>query len=163
MTFARARRLYKMEPLRHLPTVGGKTTKIGFKITKNTVFSPCEQTHTKNTVQYKRPAERARGGALVRKLPWKPATQRPSQNWMPCLGPTSQRRSPLSSSHFPRTVSSMSRFERSCTRCVYSAICPLSSGRSSVIQGAPLAWLRRIIFCGTRLRHGIKVSGDSSH
>ena len=85
--------------------------------------------------------------------PGQPATRRPSQNWMPCLGPTSQRRSPLSSSHFPRTVSSMSHFERSCTRCVYSAICPLSSGRSSVIQGAPLAWLRRIIFCGTRLRH----------
>ena len=36
------------------------------KTQKNTVFSPCEQKHTKNTVQYKRPAERARGGALVR-------------------------------------------------------------------------------------------------
>ena len=47
-------------------TLGGKTTKFGFKNTKKPVFSPCEQKHTKNTVQYKRPAERARGGALVR-------------------------------------------------------------------------------------------------
>ena len=85
--------------------LGGKTTKIGFKNTKNTVFSPCEQKHTKNTVQYKRPAERARGGALVRHV-----TRRMRANPWVTRGRTRTRIAPRA----PRVRPTARRLQRPC-------------------------------------------------
>ena len=105
LTVFHLRDLRQLSSPRERVRLGGKTTKIGFKNTKNTVFSPCEQKHTKNTVQYKRPAERARGGALVRHV-----TRRMRANPWVTRGRTRTRIAPRA----PRVRPTARRLQRPC-------------------------------------------------